>query len=112
MKTIKEAGLECANDFLLEYGGSRDEIEYLVGDVGFSSGVAWAERWISIDTETPEPYLKVLVKGTIIHSSGTEIPITTRAWLAYDDDLKPFFTIEGTNKIINNVTSWRLIEHE
>lgn len=112
METIKEAGLECANDFLLDYGGNKDEIEYWVGDVGFSSGVAWAERWIPVTEAHPEPYLTILVKGTTIHSSGVDIHITTCAWLAYDDDMKPIFTIQGSNEIINNVTHWRPIEHK
>lgn len=109
MKTIKEAGLECANDFLLDYGGNRDEIEYWVGDVGFSSGVAWAERWIPVTESLPEYKVTILIKHNY---RGREI-ISTAIRQEDEDGYEFYTTIDG--KIIAypyEVTHWRPIEHK
>lgn len=114
METIKEA----IEEHIL-FPPNPDEVfeateQFLYGlqVTGFIQGVVWSERWIPVEEELPEPYLKVIVKGTIIHSSGLDIPTTTCAWLVYDGNMKPVFTIEGSDNIINNVTHWRPIKHQ
>lgn len=111
METINEAAKDHAWKLRREIndmGGEKADVAH----EAFLAAVAWAERWIPITEGYPEPYLIILVRGTIIHSSGVDIHITTCAWLAYDDDMKPIFTIQGSNEIINNVTHWRPIEHK
>lgn len=109
MKTIKEAGLECANEFLLDYGGNRDEIEYWVGDVGFSSGVAWAERWISIEEELPEPEEIILIE----YSYRGRENISTAVRKEDKENGDCYVTTDGGIMIYpDEITHWRPVKHK
>lgn len=106
MKTIKEAGLESANDFLLDYGGNRDEIEYWVGDVGFSSGVAWAERWVPVEEEMPEDGMLVLAMR---ENHGDRFYGLVRA---YRGHLPTIRCSKGEGDVWHLPTHWRPVKHK
>lgn len=113
METIKEAGLECANDFwhdcMEQHHGYKDEIEYLVGDVGFSSGVVWAERWIPIEEEMPEPEEIILIE----YSYRGRENISTAVRKEDNEKGDCYVTTDGGIMIYpDEITHWRPIEHK
>jgi hypothetical protein len=66
MKTIKEAAIEYASEYIkCKYGDtySRDsKVEFISAINDFRSGAEFAQRWISVKEEVPDPVVNVLIK--------------------------------------------------
>ena len=97
MKTIEEAATDFSKDIRENSltGNNAGKQQYQVGrKIGFNAGVEFAQRWIPVEEERPEPGLIVLIKRPNYH-------------LAFFDGLRWSDINKG---FLDDVTHWRRLE--
>jgi len=98
MKTVDEAAREYAEKHTLKVGADRTKREF-----AFKAGVAFAQRWVSVDEELPEDQDLVLVKTTRGGYSTAYLHGKESGFIIYGEDAYVDF---------GEVTHWRAIELE
>lgn len=104
MKTIKEA----ATNFLKEL--SLDELlEGVKPTEAFESGAVWAERWIPIEEELPEPEEIILIE----YSYRGRENISTAVRKEDNENGDCYVTTDGGIMIYpDEITHWRPVKHK
>lgn len=98
MKTIEKAAEQHAEQY-------SDDPHY-IGYDAFKAGVAFAQRWIPVEEELPEPEKCNASENVLI-----KLDTGYTAVAFYDSDIEEWYVIHPLTKIRNSyITHWRQIE--
>ena len=108
MKTVKEASLENSKN---HYIGSFSDELHKDADLDFRAGVEFAQRWISIEEDTPTQLDQDGKVNLVLTKEGSgALDIAYRTWnIGVGEE---WWCVNGISRKLHNVTHWRPIEYK